>query len=158
MWLASHNPSCRNSAAIWDSPSSSATPHAGTDVDKAIAYGAALRADEMPRYLQHRHTLGQAQDLGIEVKVPLRPAILIAACPRWRWCSRLAVHMSQPQAIGIDDPIPTRDWLKSPWSGKTALQHAARISPAGAGGPLAMRRQPVMAPGILNGRLWRDMN
>jgi hypothetical protein len=75
MWLASHNPSCRDSAAIWDSPNSSATPHAGTDVDKAIAYGAALRADEMPRYLQHRHTLGQAQDLGIEVKVPLRPAI-----------------------------------------------------------------------------------
>jgi hypothetical protein len=31
---------------------------------------------------------------------------------------RLSVHMGQRQAIGIDDPIPTGDWLKSPWRGK----------------------------------------
>lgn len=29
----------------------------------------------MPGYLRHRHALGQPQDLGIEIEVPLRPAI-----------------------------------------------------------------------------------
>src|SRR5262245_60524017 len=31
--------------------------------------------------------------------------------------------MSQRQAIGIDDPIPAGDWLKSPWARKAALRH-----------------------------------
>jgi hypothetical protein len=29
----------------------------------------------MPCHLRHRHTFGQPQDLGIEIEVPLRPAI-----------------------------------------------------------------------------------
>jgi hypothetical protein len=33
---------------------------------------------------------------------------------------RLSVHMSQRQAIGIDDPIPTGDWLKPPWASEAA--------------------------------------
>jgi hypothetical protein len=36
---------------------------------------------------------------------------------------RLAIHMSQDHAIGIDDPIVTGDRLKSPGSGKAALRH-----------------------------------
>ena len=51
---------------------------------------------------------------------------------------RLSVHMSQRLAIGIDDPIPTGDWLKSPGSREAALRHGARISCAGAGGPLGV--------------------
>src|SRR5262245_25101291 len=35
----------------------------------------------------------------------------------------LAVYMGQRQAIGINDPIATRDRLKSPGSGKAALRH-----------------------------------
>jgi hypothetical protein len=36
---------------------------------------------------------------------------------------RLSVHMSQRQTIGIDDPIPAGDWLKSPWAREAALRH-----------------------------------
>jgi hypothetical protein len=36
---------------------------------------------------------------------------------------RLAIHMSQRQAPGIDDPLPTRDWFKSPWAREAALRH-----------------------------------
>jgi hypothetical protein len=33
--------------------------------------------------------------------------------------------MGQRQAIGIDDPIPTGDWLKSPWAREAALHHGS---------------------------------
>src|SRR5262245_63950894 len=36
---------------------------------------------------------------------------------------RLSLHMSQRQAIGIDDTIPAGDWLKSPWAREAALRH-----------------------------------
>ena len=36
---------------------------------------------------------------------------------------RLAIDMSQRQAIGIDDTIATGDWLKSPWAREAALWH-----------------------------------
>ena len=36
--------------------------------------GTAFAAHEMPGHLRHRHALGQPQDLGIEIEVPLRPA------------------------------------------------------------------------------------
>ena len=44
------------------------------------------------------------------------------------------VHMSQRQAIGIDDPIAARDRLKSPWAREAALRHPTSISGAGGGG------------------------
>jgi hypothetical protein len=47
---------------------------------------------------------------------------------------RLAVHMGQRQAIGIDDAIAARDGLKSPWSRETALRHRESIRPAGVAG------------------------
>jgi hypothetical protein len=42
--------------------------------------------------------------------------------------------MSQRQAIGIDDPIPARDWLKSPWARETALRHRESIRRVGVEG------------------------
>src|SRR3954465_12307509 len=36
---------------------------------------------------------------------------------------RLSVNIGQRQASGIDDPIPTGDWLKSPWAREAALRH-----------------------------------
>jgi hypothetical protein len=36
---------------------------------------------------------------------------------------RLAIHMSQRHAIGIDDTIATGDRFKSPWARKAALRH-----------------------------------
>jgi hypothetical protein len=61
---------------------------------------------------------------------------------------RLAVHMGQRQAIGIDDPIPTGDWLKSPWAREAALRHRASIIGADAGGPLGTRRNQSIVSGF----------
>jgi hypothetical protein len=49
-----------------------------------------------------------------------------------RW---LPVHMSQRQAIGIDDTIAAWDRLESPWSRKPAPGHRANIRCAGFDGP-----------------------
>lgn len=37
--------------------------------------GAALAADQMLRYLQHRHALGKTQDLGFQIEMALRPPV-----------------------------------------------------------------------------------
>jgi hypothetical protein len=73
--------------------------------------------------------------------------------------------MGQPQAIGIDDTITARDWLKSPWSRKAALRHTSRISCAAAGGPSALgsfRRVESGLDGLVrvlshvDTEVWRD--
>jgi hypothetical protein len=61
---------------------------------------------------------------------------------------RLAVHMSQRQAIGIDDTIAAGNRLKSPWSREAALLHAATISCAGRNGPLWGYGHRVGAHGV----------
>ena len=48
--------------------------------------------------------------------------------------------MGQPKAIGIDHTVAAGDWLKSPWSRKSALMHRASIgapAPTVYGGPTA---------------------
>jgi len=54
--------------------------------------GTAPAADQMPCHLRHRHALGEAQDFGIEVEMPLRPAIA-------------AVDLKQ---LSLSDEIPDR--------------------------------------------------
>ena len=72
---------------------------------------------------------------------------------------RLAVHMSQRQAIGIDDTIAAGNRLKSPWSREAALLHAATISYAGRNGHMGIwpqgwstRRSPALEP-LIPGRI-----
>ena len=67
-------------------------------------------------------------------------------CVRWRLCS------------GEADGGTNNEWsLHAVSSCGAPYQQRMRLNPPG-GGPFAIRQHPADAPGLLNGRLWRDMS
>jgi hypothetical protein len=53
----------------------------------------------MVRHLRHRHTLGQAQDLRIEIKVPLRPTIAAVDLQQFPRRIRSPIVRPEPQRL-----------------------------------------------------------